>query len=307
MARAGMPYHGIRMDTLLSMKVFRLVAELKSFAAAAERLGISPAMASKHVMHLERRLATRLLNRTSRHVGLSEAGAVYFERSSQMLEALEEVEAEVSKATVIPNGTLKLSAPNWMANADFPKLLAEYQARYPQVQFEVDLSGRLVNLVEEGFDLALRATQTQDEALIARPVAKIRFHLVAAPAYLQKHGHPKSMDELNGHKMLVYTLGPLGSSVTFGTPGAMQTLKFVPVLRSANETLLHFAAVAGMGLAFLPKFLVAQDLAANRLELLLPERFTAEGTLYGVYPSRRYLSAKVRTFLDFFAADSRFT
>jgi len=297
----------IRMDTLLSMKVFRLVAELKSFAAAAERLGISPAMASKHVMHLERRLATRLLNRTSRHVGLSEAGALYFERSSQMLEALEEVEAEVSKATIIPNGTLKLSAPNWMANADFPKLLAEYQERYPQVQFEVDLSGRLVNLVEEGFDLALRATQTQDEALIARPVAKIRFHLVAAPAYLQKYGHPKSMDELNGHRLLVYTLGALGSTVTFGAPGATQTLKFVPVLRSANETLLHLAAVAGMGLAFLPKFLVAQDLAANRLELLLPERFTAEGTLYGVYPSRRYLSAKVRTFLDFFAADSRFT
>lgn len=295
------------MDTLLSMKVFRLVAELKSFAAAAERLDISPAMASKHVMHLERRLATRLLNRTSRHVSLSEAGTLYFERSRQMLEALEEVEAEVTRATIIPHGTLKLSAPVWMANAAFPRLLAEYQERYPEVQFEVDLSGRLVNLVEEGFDLALRATQTQDEGLIARPVTTIRFHLVAAPAYLEKHGHPKSVGELDGHRLLMYTLGALGSSVTFGGPGATQTVKFVPVLKTANETLLHLAAVEGMGLAFLPKFLVAQDLAAKRLELLLPERFTSEGTLYGVYPSRRYLSAKVRTFLDFIAAgDSRF-
>ena len=294
------------MDTLLSMKVFRLVAELKSFAAAAERLGISAAMASKHVMHLERRLSTRLLNRTSRHVSLSEAGMLYFEQSRQMLEALEEVEAQVSKTTIIPHGTLKLSAPVWMANSAFPSLLAAYQARYPQVQFDVDLSGRLVNLVEEGFDLALRATHTQDEGLIARPLAKIRFHLVAAPAYLAQHGHPRSVGELDGHRLLMYTLGALGSSVTFGGPTNTQTVKFMPVLRSANETLIHLAAVEGMGLAYLPMFLVAQDIAARRLELLLPERFTSEFPLYGVYPSRRYLSAKVRTFLDFIADDARF-
>lgn len=295
------------MDTLLSMKVFRLVAELKSFAAAAQRLGMSPAMASKHVKQLEARLSTRLLNRTSRHVSLSEAGALYFEQSRQMLDALEEVEAVVSKATVIPHGTLKLSAPVWMANSAFVALLAAYRTRYPQVQFDVDLSGRQVNLVDEGFDLALRAAQTPHEGVIARPVTKIRFQLVASPGYLERHGHPRSVGELDGHNLLMYTMGALGSTVTFGGSDNPLTVKFMPVLKSANETLLHLAAVEGMGLAFLPKFLVAQDLAAGRLELLLPERFTTEGTLYGVYPSRRYLSAKVKTFLDFIAEDSRFS
>ena len=176
------------------MKVFRLVAELKSFAAAAERLDISPAMASKHIMHLEQRLSTRLLNRTSRHVSLSETGAVYLEQVNQTLVALEEAEAVVSKATIIPHGTLKLSAPVWMANSIFANLLAQYQARYPQVLLDIDLSGRLVNLVDEGFDLALRLTRSVDEGLIARPLSKTRFHLVAAPSYLKQHGHPKSME-----------------------------------------------------------------------------------------------------------------
>ena len=194
------------MDTLLSMKVFRLVAELKSFVAASERLGISPAMASKHVKQLEGRLSTRLLNRTSRHVSLSEAGALYFEQSRQMLDALEEVEAVVSKATVIPHGTLKLSAPVWMANSVFVGLLADYQQRYPEVQFDVDLSGRLVNLVDEGFDVALRSTHTPHEGLIARPVAKIRFHwsrrLVSRAIRASR-----SVGELDGHSLLMYSAG----------------------------------------------------------------------------------------------------
>jgi DNA-binding transcriptional LysR family regulator len=287
------------------MKVFRLVAELKSFAAAAERLGISPAMASKHIMHLEQRLSTRLLNRTSRHVSLSETGSIYLEQVGQTLVALEEAEATVSKATVIPHGTLKLSAPVWMTNSIFTNLLAEYRAHYPEVLLDIDLSGRLVNLVDEGFDLVLRLARTVDEGLIARPLGKIRFHLVAAPAYLKRHGHPKSMEELDGHNLLMYTLGGFDSTIAFNGAKGKQTVKLTPVLQSTNEMLLHLAAIEGMGLAFLPKFLVEQDLAAKRLELLLPERFTFEGTLYGVYSSRKYLSAKVRTFLEFFAENSQ--
>lgn len=141
------------MDSLVSMRVFCLVAELKSFATAAQRLRISPAMASKHVMQLEKRLGTRLLNRTSRRVSLSESGALYFEQARQMLDSLDEVEAAVSNATVVPHGTLRLTAPVWMANAIFAGVLADYQARYPEVRLDVDLSGRLVNLVEEGLIL----------------------------------------------------------------------------------------------------------------------------------------------------------
>ncbi|EIG60716.1 DNA-binding transcriptional LysR family regulator [Bradyrhizobium sp. JR4.1] len=292
------------MDSLVSMRVFCLVAELKSFATAAQRLRISPAMASKHVMQLEKRLGTRLLNRTSRRVSLSESGALYFEQARQMLDSLDEVEAAVSKATVVPRGTLRLTAPVWMANALFAGILAGYQSRYPEVRLDVDLSGRMVNLVEEGFDLALRATAAPDEALIARPITKVAFLMVGAPAYLDRAGRPTKLADLAGQAMLHYALYP-GESFSFEGEHGTETVKLNPVLRSGNETLLHMAALEGMGLAFLPKWLVAEDITAGRLEHVMPGQVLFEGKLFAVYPSRKYLSAKVRTFIDFVAADKR--
>lgn len=292
------------MDSLISMRVFCLVAELKSFAAAAERLRISPAMASKHVMQLEKRLSTRLLNRTSRRVSLSESGALYFEQVRQMLDSLGEVEAAVSKATVVPRGTLRLTAPVWMASAMFAGVLADYQARHPEVCLDIDLSGRLVNLVEEGFDLALRATGAPDEALIARPITHVPFYIVAAPAFLDRIGRPARLADLSGQALLHYSLYP-GESFPLTGERGVETVKLKPVLRSGNETLLHMAALEGMGLAFLPKWLVADDIAAGRLEHVMPEQIIFVGKLFAVYPSRKYLSAKVRTFIDFVAADKR--
>lgn len=292
------------MDSLVSMRVFCLVAELKSFATAAQRLRISPAMASKHVMQLEKRLGTRLLNRTSRRVSLSESGALYFEQARQMLDSLDEVEAAVSHATVVPRGTLRLTAPVWMANTIFVGVLADYQARYPEVRLDVDLSGRLVNLVEEGFDLALRATGAPDEALIARPITKVPFYMVAARAYLDRAGRPVKPADLAGQALLHYALYP-GESFSFAGEHGIETVKLNPVLRSGNETLLHMAALEGMGLAFLPKWLVAEDIAAGRLEHVMSGQVLFEGKLFAVYPSRKYLSAKVRTFIDFVAADKR--
>ncbi|MGY3546629.1 DNA-binding transcriptional LysR family regulator [Bradyrhizobium sp. USDA 4472] len=291
------------MDTLISMRVFCLVAELKSFAAAAERLRISPAMASKHVMQLEKRLGTRLLNRTSRRVSLSESGTLYFEQTRQMLDSLDEVEAAVSKATVVPRGTLRLTAPVWMANTIFVGVLADYQARYPEVRLDIDLSGRLVNLVEEGFDLALRATGEPDEALIARSITSVPFYMVAAPAFLKRAGRPATFADLAGQALLHYALYP-GESFSYTGEQGPETVKLNPVLRSANETLLHAAALEGMGLAILPKWLVAEDIAAGRLEHVLPEHIGSV-KLFAVYPSRKYLSAKVRAFIDFIAADKR--
>ncbi|GLR83819.1 LysR family transcriptional regulator [Bradyrhizobium iriomotense] len=292
------------MDSLVSMRVFCLVAELKSFAAAADRLRISPAMASKHVMQLEKRLGTRLLNRTSRRVSLSESGTLYFEQARQMLDSLDEVEAAVSKATVVPRGVLRLTAPVWMANAMFARVLAEYQARYPEVRLDVDLSGRLVNLVEEGFDLALRATGAPDEALIARPITGVPFYMVAAPAFLKSAGRPTKLADLSGQALLHYALYP-GESFSFTGERGTETVKLNPVLRSGNETLLHMAALEGMGFAFLPKWLVTDDIAAGRLEHVMPDQIIFVGKLFAVYPSRKYLSAKVRTFIDFVAADKR--
>jgi len=221
-----------------------------------------------------------------------------------MLDPLDEVEAAVSHATVVPRGTLRLTAPVWMANTIFASVLADYQARYPDVRLDVDLSGRLVNLVEEGFDLALRATAAPDEALIARPITNVPFYMVAAPAYLKRAGRPARITDIAGHALLHYALYP-GESFSFEGENGPETIKLDPVLRSANETLLHLAALEGMGLAFLPKWLVAADIAAGRLEHIMPDHVVFVGKLFAVYPSRKYLSAKVRTFIDFVAADKR--
>jgi DNA-binding transcriptional LysR family regulator len=293
------------MDTLMSIRVFCTVAELKSFTAAAERLGVSPAMASKHVMHLEERLSARLLNRTSRHVSLTETGALYREQARQMVDGLDELEAAVSQTVVAPKGRLRLSAPVWMANPLFASLLADYRARHPDVTLEIDLSGRLVNLVEEGFDLALRVTASPDPGLIARTVAEAPFYFVASREFLDRRGRPASADDLQGAPLLAYSLVHGDGVLTMDGEQGRKTIRFSVVLQSGNETLMHYACLEGMGFAFLPKWLVSDDLAAGRLERVLPETLFFAGRLLAVYPSRKYLSVKVRSFLDFMAGDPR--
>jgi DNA-binding transcriptional LysR family regulator len=293
------------MDTLVSIRVFCTVAELKSFTAAAERLGVSPAMASKHVMHLEERLSARLLNRTSRHVSLTETGALYFEQARQMVDGLDEVEAAVSQTVVAPKGRLRLSAPVWMANPLFVSLLADFRTRYPDVTLEIDLSGRLVNLVEEGFDLALRVTASPDPGLIARTIADAPFYFVASRKLLDRRGRPGDLDDLAGAPLLAYSFVYADGVVTVGTEQARKTIKFTPVLQTGNETLMRHACLEGMGFTFLPKWLVSDDLAKGRLERVLPEKMFFAGKLLAVYPSRKYLSVKVRSFLDFIARDPR--
>lgn len=291
------------MDTLLSIKVFCLVAERRSFVAAATRFRISAAMVSKHVQHLERRLGTRLLNRSSRHVSLTEAGAVYFDRVRDSLKALDEVETAVGKATGAPRGTLRLSAPVWLATPFFVGLLAEFRSRYPEVSLDLDLSGRRVNLIDEGFDLVLRATLSPEEGLIARPLATIHFPLVGAPAYFRRHGRPRRPGDLSKHAMLWYSLAETKETTTLPGPDGPEALRIVPCLRSTNETLMHLAALRGIGLAFLPAPLVAADLAKGRLEQVLADYPPQPRLLYAMYPSRKYLSAKVRAFVDFLAQE----
>jgi DNA-binding transcriptional LysR family regulator len=293
------------MDTLISMRVFCTVAELKSFTAAAERLGVSPAMTSKHVMHLEERLSARLLNRTSRHVSLTESGALYFEQARQMVDGLDELEAAVGQTAVAPKGRLRLSAPVWMANPLFASLLTDYRARYPEVTLDVDLSGRLVNLVDEGFDLALRVTDSPDSGLIARAIADAPFYFVASPKFLARSGRPASLDDLKGAPLLAYSIVAGDGVVTLDTEQGRRTIRFTAVLQSGNETLLHHACLEGMGFAFLPKWLVSDDLAAGRLQRVLPKKMFFAGRLLAVYPSRKHLSVKVRSFLDFIARDPR--
>lgn len=296
------------MDALTGLRVFCAVAEKKSFTAAAERLELSPAMASKHVMHLERRLSTRLLNRTSRRVSLTEAGELYYQQVRQMLDGLDEVEAAVSNVTVLPRGTLRLSAPVWFANPLFTEVLADYERQYPDVCFDVDLSGRLVNLVDEGIDLALRATRPEsiDPSLIARPLTDVCFNLVASPSYLDRAGRPANIAELNGHALLMYSgLHAQDGALPLNGPDGPETVKFRIKLESHNETLLHLASLTGMGMALLPKWMTSADIDEGKLEVVLADALRIGSKLLAVYPSRKYLSAKVRTFIDFLANDHR--
>lgn len=293
------------MDTLTSMRVFRQVVELGSFVAAAQRLQMSTAMTSKHVMHLERRLHARLLNRSSRHLSLTEAGTVYFDQCRDMLDSLDEVESTLGRAAVVARGVLKISAPAWFANRTFTRLLAAYQQQYPEVQLDIDLSGRVVNLVEEGFDLALRVTQAPAQTLIARPICAVKFHLVAAPSYLQNKTVPTQAAELSQHSMISYSLTAVSDAITLDGPNGRETVKLRSVLKANNESLMRHAALAGMGLAFLPAWLVDEDVEAGYLQKLLPDWGMPTGKLYAVYASRRYLSSKVRTFLDFISEDGR--
>ena len=292
------------MDTLTSLRVFCRVAELKSFTGAAERLDMSPTMASRHVRYLEDRLGTRLLNRTSRHVSLTKSGSLYFNQAKQTLEALEDVEAAVGNITVEPRGTLKLSAPVWFANARFSRVIAEFEAAYPQVRLDVHLSGRLVNLVEEGFDLAFRvaAPGSLDPGLIARATSRHAFSRRCGPLLPGTHrAAPRSLPELDGRTLLMYSSARSASVVAFDGPEGQQSVRFNVGLQSGNESLLHLAALDGLGIAILPEIMIERDLAEGRLEAVLPGVAQLRSKIYAIYPSRKFLSAKVRTFIDFFS------
>ncbi len=255
-------------------------------------------------MHLEKRLGARLFNRTSRHVSMTETGMLYFNQSRQMLDGLDEVEAAISNVTVTPRGTLKLSAPVWVANTLIARTDCRISSALSEVCLDMDFSGRIVNLVDEGFDLTLRATVPErlDPGLIARPLTKIVFQIVGSPAYLARTGRPSKLSDLNGHSLLLYSGINSNGNLVFEGPDGLETLKFRPVMRSENETMLHMAALEGMGLVFLPALMVQPDVAEGRLEMVLPDILNFSTPLYAVYPSRKYLSAKVRTFIDFLSS-----
>lgn len=294
------------MDSLLSLRVFAAVAEAKSFAAVADRMDISAAMTSKHVQHIEAEVGARLLNRTSRSVSLTEAGAIYLSAVRPLLEGLDEAEARLAQSTIEPRGTLKISLPVWMAEPDFVRVLAAYRSRYPEVTLDLDLSGRRVNLVEDGYDLALRVSPALDEGLIARRLTDVIFHIVAAPALLNRIGRPQAVADLNGAPFLAYSPISTGGRVRLGLGPNPPEVRMTPVLQSANETVLFQAALEGMGIAIMPHLVARTHLAEGRLEQLLPDLPAPQVALSAIYPDRSYLPAKIRSFLDFFAGPEGF-
>lgn len=294
------------MDTLLSMRVFVEVAEHKNFSAAAERMGLSPAMTSKHVQHIEARLGARLLNRNSRNVSLTEAGTQYLRTVGPLLDGLSEAEAQLTSDTLSPRGTLKISMPVWMSNPAFANILVAFHRQNPHVTFDLDLSGRKINMVEEGVDLALRVAFKLDEGMIARKLADVTFHLVAAPSFLDREGRPETPDMLNNAPMLAYSNVAADGQIKFGGKTGLD-VKLRPVMISVNEDILHQAAIAGMGYAMLPNWATQEDISAGRLEAVLPGIAWPILSIQAIYADRSYLPAKVRTFLDFLAGPNGVT
>ncbi|GGO30344.1 transcriptional regulator [Gemmobacter aquaticus] len=294
------------MDSLLSLRVFAAVAEARSFAAVADRLDISAAMTSKHVQHIEAEVGARLLNRTSRSVSLTEAGAIYLAAVRPLLEGLDEAGARLAQSTIDPRGTLKMSLPVWLAEPGFVRVLAAYRARYPEVTLDLDLSGRPVNLVEDGYDLALRVSPALDEGLIARRLVDITFHVVAAPPLLDRIGRPQEVADLNGMPFLAYSPVSTGGRVRLGLGPNAPEVRMTPVMQSANETLLFQAALEGMGIAIMPHPVCRSYLAEGKLERLLPDLPAPTVALSAIYPDLSYLPAKTRSFLDYLAGPEGF-
>ncbi|MFM0135607.1 LysR family transcriptional regulator [Caballeronia grimmiae] len=286
------------MDALTSLRVFREVVDAGSFVKAAERLDISTAMTSKHVANLERQLGVRLLHRTTRHLSLTEAGSVYYEQCSEALDILKAAEAAVGVQTAQPQGVLKVTAPGWFANRRFADLLVAYQARYPGVLVDLRLENRFVDLVEEGYDMALRATWEPSPSLIVRPLCTMPFVLVASRAYLDRHGEPRHPDDIARHRLILPTYTNI-ESVTLTGPDGEVAVKNHAVLKTNDSSMLLQLVHAGMGLAYVPRWMIDQELASGGLVHLLPQYTAFAPSVYAVYTSRKYMTTKVRTFIDF--------
>lgn len=290
------------MDRFQAMSVFVRVVEQGSFARAAERLSISSSACSRHVAELEAHLSTRLLQRTTRRLSLTESGRMFHERCVQLLADLEEAEAAASASTLRPRGTIRLTCSINFGVRHVSPAIAAFLARHPEVRFDVALSDRIVDLVEEGYDLAVRIGATGGENVVARKLGQTRLVCCAAPEYLKRHGTPRSPEDLAKHRCLTYEYLPLRNLWRFrDRSGRERPARVSGPLHSNNGDLLGAAAVQGVGIALEPDFIVGADLKAGRLVPLLESYAAPVSPIYAVYASRRFLSAKVRAFVDFLA------
>ena len=283
------------------MKVFRQVVESGTFVSAAKRLDLSTAMVSKHVMHLEQRLGVRLLNRNSRGLSLTEPGRSYFDRCRAILDDLETTELELGALGSTLRGTLRITAPSWTAGQRLlANLLAEYHRRYPEIVVDLSFEDRLVDLVEEGYDLAIRVTAVQNSlpaGLIARPVRPATFYLAASRDYIKRHGIPKSAEDLAHHDFVA--LRNMDSLQLTGAKGKVEIPMRV-VLRYSSLAGVANAVAAGIGLAPVPAVFFDDPVFKDVLVPILTEHPLFEATLYLLYVSRMYMPLKIRTFVDFF-------
>ena len=288
------------MQNLTDIAVFVQVVDSGSFTAAAERLGLTRSVVSKYISRLEDRLKVRLLNRTTRRLSLTEAGQVFYERSQFGLGEIEAAEAEVAKLQATPRGRLKINAPMSFGILHIAPALAEFQRQNPEVQLDMNLDDRQIDLVEEGYDVAIRIAELPDSSMVATPLAPCHHIVCASSDYVERYGTPRTPDDLRKHNILSYRYQDSPNEWRFLSPdGRYSSVPVTGSIEMNNSLALRQAALGGAGIMLTPTFIVGEDIASGRLLRLLPEYRTKEVTIYAVYAGRRHLTPKVRTFIDY--------
>jgi len=290
------------MDQLAAMTAFARVAEARSFSEAARRLRTSKSVVSRQVAGLEAELGARLFHRTTRSLTLTEAGRAYYERVARILADVEEANASVGRLQAAPRGRLRLNAPMSFGVRHLAPALPAYLARFPEVEVDMVMTDRFVDLIEDGFDVGVRIGRLGESSLVARRLAPLRRVVCASPAYLAAHGTPATPGDLGAHACLCYSNLAPADEWTFATPeGRLWPVAVHGRLRVDNGDALRVAALGGLGLATLPSFIVGADLQAGTLVSVLGEFVPQAGAVHAVYPHARHLSPKVRSFVDFLA------
>lgn len=289
------------MDRFREMQVFVAVVDSGSFVKAADTLRMSKAAVSRHVTDLEARLGVRLLQRTTRRLSLTQEGQTFHGRCNALLADVREAEAEITSRRGRATGLLRVNVPVSYGLLHLAALWPAFMSRHPQVELDITLSDRLVDLVEEGYDLAVRIAHLPSSSLISRKLSTTRMVLCASPSYIAKQGSPGRLSELARHRVLAYTLLSTGDEWRFTGPEGAASVMVKPRLRSNSGDTCRAAAVAGQGIILQPEFLVHRELQDGSLAEILPQYRGTELGVYAVYPSRRHVSPKVRVLIDYLA------
>ncbi|OWY27412.1 LysR family transcriptional regulator [Herbaspirillum robiniae] len=287
------------MNKLREIECFVAVAELGSFVKAADALGISKAAVSRTVLELEARLGSRLMQRTTRRLSLTEAGTLYLERCKQIVAALEEADDLLSAGAANPTGLLRINAPLTFGVLHLAPLWPMFLERHPGVALDITLSDRIVDIIDEGYDMAIRIARLSDSTLVHRKLTTTNLQVCASPAYLEKHGTPMHPHELAQHQAICYSYNASKDDWQFTGPEGPVNVKVNSRMHVNNGDSCVEAALGGIGVTRQPTFMIDRHLRSGQLVPILTDYTSPELGIYAVYPSRAHLPAKVRAMLDF--------
>ncbi len=288
------------MDRLTEMEAFASVVDQGGFTDAAKKMGISKSAVSKHISSLEARLGARLLNRTTRRVSPTEIGLAYYDRARRVLNDAGEADALVTSMQAAPSGLLRISVATDFGVNHLSPVLSEFLQDFPDIKVNMVLNNRFVELLSEGFDMAIRVGELEDSSLRARKLCDTKKRMIAAPGYLEKYGHPVRIDDLNDHKLLHYSNQSSGNVWKLTAPsGEKRQVRSAGWLSVNDGQSLLNAAVSGLGIAYLPSYLYADAMSKGLVTDVMPSLPSETQGIYAVYPPGRFTQPKVRAFIDF--------